>query len=330
MAIINNKFRNKNIDNTGFGNNSINEGRRLINADGSANLKKRGIPIWERISIYHTLLRMKRTYFFLSIFLFYTCINLFFAIIYFSIGVENLMGVDKGQSYFDKFMEAFFFSSQTLTTVGYGRVSPMCMLTNTFASLESLLGITVFAVMTGLIYGRFSRPRAYLKFSNNLIVAPYREGKALMFRIATYKNNHLTDVEAQVTVALHIKENEKKVTKFFQLNLEMSKINSLSLSWTIVHPLNEESPLINYTKEDIKDSEIEVIVNVKGFDDHFSNIVQQRTSYTYSQVVYGAKFKPMYERATDGSTTILELNKINDFELVKMPVNMDSSELVIE
>ncbi len=192
-------------------------------------------------------------------------------------------------------------------------------MTNVVASVESLAGILSFALVTGLIYGRFARPRAYLIFSPNILLAPYKDGKALMLRIATYKNNHLTDVEAQLTLALHLEENGKKVTRFYPLPLEFGKINSLALSWTIVHHVNEDSPLNGYTREDIADSKAEVIVNVKAFDDHFSNIVQQRTSYTYKQLVYGARFLPMFERARDGDYTVLELDKINAHESVNFP-----------
>jgi len=314
-----NRQRLKDIDNTGFGSNSGVEGGRLINSDGTTNLKKRGIPVWERTSVYHTLIRMKPGRFFIFVLLLYTVVNLFFAVIYFLTGVEHLVGGDGATTYFDKFMEAFFFSSQTLTTVGYGRVAPSGMLTNSIASIESLVGILIFAVMTGLIYGRFARPRAYLIFSPNVLIAPYKGGKALMLRVATYKNNHLTDVEVQMTLALHEKEHDKVTTRFYQLKPELAKINSLALSWTIVHNINEESPLHGVTKEEVIDSKMEVIVIIKAFDDHFSNTVQQRTSYTYHQIIYGAKFLPMFERATDGDYTLLELDKINAHELVKFP-----------
>jgi inward rectifier potassium channel len=261
---------------------------------------------------------MKRGPFFLSIFLFYTSINLFFAVLYLLTGVEHLIGGDGARTMAEKFMEAFFFSSQTLTTVGYGRVSPSGMVTNVIASAESLMGILAFALMTGLIYGRFSRPRAYLIFSPNMLISPFKDGKALMFRIATYKNNHLTDVEAIVTLAVHHKENGKRVTRFYPLTLELSKINSLALSWTLVHHITEESPLYNFRRDDIQDTAMEAIIYIKAFDDHFSNIVQQRTSYTYQQVIYGAKFLPMFERSHDGTYTLLELNKINAHELVTL------------
>jgi inward rectifier potassium channel len=314
-----NKQRLKDINNTGFGPNSSIEGGRLVNADGTNNLRKRGIPVWERISMYHTLLRMKRIRFFLTIFLFYTSVNLMFATIYFIVGVEHLSGAEQANGFFPKFMEAFFFSSQTLTTVGYGKVAPTGMAANVVASLESLTGIVIFAVMTGLVYGRFSRPRAYLLFSPNVLIAPYKDGTALMLRVASYKNNHLTDAEAQIVIAIHEPVNHKTVTKFYPLTLELAKVNSLALSWTIVHAINEDSPLYGYTAEDLTEQKVEVIANIKAFDDHFSNVVQQRTSYTHKQVVYGARFLPMFERAPDGSHTIMDLAKINLHEPAVLP-----------
>ncbi len=319
MAAQQHRFRSKNIDNTGFGPNSNVEGGRLVNPDGSTNLRKKGISVWRRISIYHSLLRMKRSHFFLTILLFYTITNILFAGIYFMVGVHNLSGITHSSSMIDELLAAFFFSSQTLTTVGYGHVAPTGVITNAIASSESLLGILAFAVVTGLIYGRFSRPRAFLLFSDNIIIAPYKDGKGLMLRLATYKNNHLTEVEVQLTVALHLEENGKTVTRFFPLPLEISKINSLALSWTMVHPINEESPLFAYSMEDLRQGRVEILVYVKAFDDHFSNTVQQRTSYTWQQLVYGARFQPMFERSEDGNYTVLALDKINAYDLVELP-----------
>ncbi|MCF8450257.1 MAG: Ion transport 2 domain protein [Taibaiella sp.] len=312
------RHRSKNIDNTGFGPNSNVEGGRLVNPDGSNNLRKRGIPIWDRISIYHTLLRMKRSHFMMAILLFYTATNVIFAGIYFAIGVEHLSGIDQSKSVVDEVLAAFFFSSQTLTTVGYGHVAPTGLLTNIVASTESLTGILAFAVVTGLIYGRFSRPRAFLRFSSNMVIAPYKDGKGLMIRLASYKNNHLTEVEAQLTIAMHVNEQGKMATRFYPLPLEIAKINSLALSWTLVHHINEESPLYQFNKEELINNRMEVLVYIKAFDDHFSNTVQQRTSFTHRDLIYGAKFLPMFERSVDGTSTVLELDKINAYELVSI------------
>ncbi|MCB0697466.1 MAG: transporter, partial [Chitinophagaceae bacterium] len=224
------------VENTGFSSLSNTEGSRLINKDGSTNLRKTGMPFLERISLFHTLIHMKWPKFLLIVFLFYTAINSLFALIYVIIGVESLKGVSmEAESLLNGFEQAFFFSSQTLTTVGYGHITPLGLGANIAAALESFVGILSFAMMTGLLYGRFSLPRAYIKFSENVLVAPHKGYRALMIRLASYKNNHITDVEAKMTMAMHYKDNGKDVTRFYTPKLEIEKITSLALSWTLVH-----------------------------------------------------------------------------------------------
>ncbi|GAB2790351.1 ion channel [Rhabdobacter roseus] len=308
--------KSKSIDNTGFSPNSDAAGRRLINRDGTVSLRKKGIPFYERISIYHSLLRMPRLYFILTVFGIYTSLNIIFATIYFSLGPDSLEGTLLADSLSERYLQAFFFSSQTLTTVGYGHISPVGFVTNVVASIESFIGIMSFALVTGMFYARFSRPEAYIRFSDHFLVAPYREGKALMFRLATTKNNHLTDVEAEVTAAIHVTEHGKATTKFYQLALEFSKINSLGVSWTVVHPLDENSPFSDFTQQDFTAGRLELMITIRAFDDHFSNTVQQRTSYIQQEMVYGARFLPMYEQSKDGKYLHALLDKLNDTETV--------------
>lgn len=307
------------VDNTGFSPNTNAEGERLTNKDGSINLRKIGVPFYEKISVYHTMLRMSRTVFILTVFSVYTTINLIFAMIYFSLGPESLSGTQSAESAIDRFLQAFFFSSQTLTTVGYGHISPSGFVTNVIASLESFIGIMSFALVTGMFYARFSHPEAFIRFSHNFLVAPFKGGRALMFRMATFKNNHLTDAEAQITAAVRVEENGKIVTKFYPLILEINRINSLALSWTVVHPLDAKSPFLDYSEQDFYENKIELMVTIKAFDDHFSNTVQQRTSYNRDEMVYGAKYVPMYERAEGGAYTELRLNKIDTYEMMPLP-----------
>ena len=311
--------QNISVDNTGFSPNSNAEGERLLNKDGSINLRKIGVPFYEKISVFHTMLRMSRPVFILTVFGVYTTLNLIFAVIYFSLGPESLAGSQPADRIIDRFLQAFFFSSQTLTTVGYGHISPSGFVTNVVASLESFIGIMSFALVTGMFYARFSRPEAFIRFSHNFLVAPFKGGRALMFRLATFKNNHLTDAEAQITAAVRIEENGKTVTKFFPLVLEINRINSLALSWTVVHPLDATSPFFDYSEQDFYDNKIELMVTIKAFDDHFSNTVQQRTSYNRDEMVYGAKYVPMYERAESGAYTELKLNKIDSYEKMDLP-----------
>ncbi len=296
--------------NTGFGINPSNYGGRFLNKNGRANIEKKGIGFLEKISWYHTMLLLPRWKFFSIILLFYVCSNLVFAGFYFLIGIQRL-GQIPSSSQLHNFAEAFFFSTQTFTTVGYGRISPVGYLSSTIAAFEALLGLLSFALATGLLYGRFSKPIAYLRFSENAIIAPYRDINALMFRVAPFKNTNLVDASVNVTLGTTVDENGVKVNKFYQLDLEFSTVTALSLSWTVVHPITEKSPLYNFTKSDFANQKGEILVFIKAFDDMFSNIVVARTSYVFEEVYHGAKFEPMYERASTGDKTIIYINKLN-------------------
>ena len=140
-----------------------------------------------------------------------------------------------------------------------------------------------------------------------------------MFRLAPYKNNSLSDVEVKVTLAITTEENGKLTDKFFDLELEFSKINGLSLSWTIVHPIDDKSPFYGLNKEDIANTDMEVMVYVKAFDSVFSNSVISRTSYVSSEIVWGAKFKMMYHPSEDKKKTILDVSKLNVYENLPLP-----------
>lgn len=318
MALLR-KLRNlKSEINTGFGTNSNSTGGRFINKDGQPNVIKKGVGILDRYSWYHTLLGMKLWRFGLLLFGTYIGINLVFAGVYYLIGIDHLKGVNTG-SPIKNFTEVFFFSAQTFTTVGYGRISPDSFAANAVSTFEAFLGLLSFAIATGLFYGRFSRPQAFLRFSNNALIAPFRGGTALMFRLAPYKNNSLSEVEVKLTLAITNEENGKLTDKFFDLELEFSKINGLSLSWTIVHPIDDKSPFYGLSKEDIANTDMEIMVYVKAFDSVFSNSVIRRTSYVSSEIVWGAKFKMMYHPSEDKNKTILDVGKLNEYEKMPLP-----------
>lgn len=245
---------------------------------------------------------------------FYILVNLLFALIYYLLGVEHLAGMSTSTEA-EKFGEAFFFSAQTFTTVGYGRISPTGFATSSIAAFQALIGLLSFAVATGLMYGRFSKPTAYLKFSENAIIAPYRGITALMMRVAPFKNTTLTDAEARLTLGMMIEENGKLANRFFPLEMELDKVNALTLSWTLVHPITENSPLYGFSKEDYMNNNGELIVFIKAFDDMFSNTVVIRSSYTFNEFIYGAAFNPMYHRDENNSSTVLDLGKLNDYRL---------------
>ncbi|MBI5857075.1 MAG: Inward rectifier potassium channel Irk [Sphingobacteriales bacterium] len=321
MALIK-RFRNlKSEENTGYSAKTTDSaGRFYSRTTQTANVTKKGLGFFNRLSWYHTLLGMKTGKFLLLIFLGYVMINMFFAGIYYIIGIENLGGVITG-SPLKNFSEVFFFSAQTFTTVGYGRIHPTGFAANAVATFEAFIGLLSFALATGLFYGRFSRPRAFVRFSHNALIAPYKDGTALMFRMAPYKNNNLSDLKADVMIAMQVDENGSMRNKFYDLTLEFDTLNSLALSWTIVHPVTEDSPLYGLSESDLKNTKLEVLVFLKAFDEVFSNTVMTRYSYVTNEIVWGAKFNMMFYPDTDKSKTILDLAKLNDYSPAELPIS---------
>lgn len=304
---------------TGLATNSNYNGGRFFNKDGSANITVRGMFFLQRLNLYHWLLNIPRWKFLVIILLFFVVINLFFAGAYLIIGVDHLGGM-VATTPAEKFGEAFFFSAQTFTTVGYGRINPIGFLASVTAAFEALCGLLSFALATGLLYGRFAKPRAYIKFSKNALFSPFKEGVGFMLRMVPYTKNYLVNIEAKITLAMRVDEDGVTKNKFYNLTLDIARANTLTANWTLVHPINEESPFYNLTKTDIENAKAEVLVFVQGFDESFSNTVVTRTSYTFEEFVYGAKFLPMFNPTADGTSTVLHLDKLNDYEPKKLPI----------
>jgi inward rectifier potassium channel len=301
----------QNNQDTGFGDKASQMGGRMVNRDGTFNIQRLGIPFFTRVSSYHSMLTMPRWRFILVIFNAYFIINCFFTLLYWLAGPSGLEGVASEHS-FERVKELFFFSTQTFTTVGYGRVNPVGELTNWIAAIESLIGFLSFAIAAGLLYGRFSRPRSFVRFSEKMLMTNYQGGKALMFRLVGYKDDHiLTNVEIKVSARLFSPEGNYQ---FYNLDLERSHVDSLVLNWTIVHPINEKSPFWGLSQEDIQNLQPEVSALLIGFDEVYSSTVMARNSYALNDLFFGYRFAPMYFRGK--SNTKLDLSLLDAVEEV--------------
>jgi inward rectifier potassium channel len=299
----------QNNQDTGFGDKASQMGGRMVNRDGTFNIQRLGIPFFTRVSSYHSMLTMPRWRFILVIFNAYFIINCFFTLLYWLAGPSGLEGVASEHS-FERVKELFFFSTQTFTTVGYGRVNPVGELTNWIAAIESLIGFLSFAIAAGLLYGRFSRPRSFVRFSEKMLLTNYQGGKALMFRLVGYKDDHiLTNVEIKVSARLFSPEGNYQ---FYNLDLERSHVDSLVLNWTIVHPINEKSPFWGLSQEDIQNLQPEVSALLIGFDEVYSSTVMARNSYALNDLFFGYRFAPMYFRGK--SNTKLDLSLLDSVE----------------
>lgn len=296
-------------DDTGFGTIGNINGGRFINRDGSYNLHKKGWSFFKRYSLYYTMITMPLWQLIGLLVVFYLAVNLLYTFIYLLLGAHQFTGL-LATTEAQLFQELYFFSTETFTTVGYGRVNPTGFAANLVAAFEAMSGFISFALLTGLMYGRFARPRAHLAFSDHAIIAPYRGKTALMFRFACYKENHaLTDVTVQVNLAMLIQENGEAKYRYYDLKLERSKIENMPMNWTVVHPIDENSPLIGFSEDDLRATDTEVYVLVRGFNDVYSNTVLQRTSYTFNEIKFNRKFVQMYQETENG--TVMELQKLS-------------------
>ena len=287
---------------------------RVINKDGTFNVKREGVDGGLK-SLYQLLVDLNFFKFSVTIVALYVLINVVFAFGFYSNGVEYLSGRTT-QGVWDEFLKCFFFSFQTFTTVGYGAISPMGSAANILSAAVALAGSMYFALVTGLIYGRFSKPKARLIFSENLLIAPYKNGKALMFRLANRRKNVLMQMKAEVLLVMKDGVGKDSKRTFFNLNLEINRIQFMPLSWTVVHPIDKESPIANFSIEEMKKRGAEVLILVSGFDDTFNQDVHSRYSYTASEFIDDAKFKPAFDVNVAGAVEI-DIQDIHKFEKVQ-------------
>ncbi len=289
---------------------------RLIRPDGRFNVRRAGQRFGD-LGIFLYLTRQSWPAFLGTLLGAFMIVNLLFAGVYYLIGVEHLAGVESATPW-EAFMGAYFFSSQTLTTVGYGHISPKGILTSTVASIEALTGLLGFAIATGLLYTRFSKPHAQMRFSPNILVAPYRDGLGLMFRAANRRPNVLMEIDIRVLLMTVEGKGSNARRTYKQLTLERESIYFLPLAWTVVHPINEASPLHEWTREDFASKEAEFLILCRAFDDTFSQTVYAVKGYAGDDVVWGARFVPAFHAASDG-TIVLEMDKIGAWEKTDLP-----------
>ncbi|MDX1984395.1 MAG: ion channel [Bryobacteraceae bacterium] len=285
-------------------------GVRLLNQDGTFNVQRQGLGLLRSLSIYHHLLSMRWTGFFALIVSAYVLTNLLFAFGYLLCGPEGLEGTT-ATTPGGRFLEAYFFSVQTLATIGYGKMNPANLGAHILVSIEALVGLLGFALATGLLFSRFSRPTADILFSRNAIIAPFRGGRALEFRIVNSRSNHLTAVEATVVAAMG--RLGTKGRQFYELNLERNQVMFLPLHWVVVHPIDESSPLYGLTASQFEERDIEFLILIKAVDETFAQTVHVRSSYTHHEVLWHRKFRDMFVSPNNGNARI-DVRRLSETE----------------
>ena len=286
---------------------------RFLNKDGSFNVERTGQPFFRSLSPYHALLSMSWAKFHAMVVMAYFFVNIVFGCAYVLCGPDALLG-SGATNLSGRFFDAFFFSVQTLATIGYGKMSPSGFAANTIVAFEALTGLFGFALATGLLFARFSRPSAQIQYSEKSVIAPYRGITGYMFRIVNERRNQLIEVNATVTLSRVEFHGGKPVRKFYPLSLERQKVTFFPLHWTIVHPVDEQSPLFGVTQKQLEESDAEFSILLTAIDETFSQTVHSRSSYKYDEVVVGAKFRDMFVPSDDGVMRV-DMRRLSEIEM---------------
>lgn len=289
--------------------------QRLLNPDGSFNVIREGLDPFAAMSLYHWLLTISWLRFVGFITGSYIVANAVFAVAFLLCGPDALQS-SSGSFAGQPFYRAFFFSVDTFATIGYGNIVPVGVAANTLVTIEALLNILGIALATGVIFARFSRPSAKIIYSQNAIVAPYRDMTALEFRIANARSSQLIEVQVQAILTKIERVGGVTVRKFYDLGLERHRVVFFALSWTVVHPIDSNSPMWGLTHKDLVDSDAELLVLLIGTDETVSQSVHSRSSYKADEIVWGAKFANMFLRTEAGGIIGMNLSRIHDIEMV--------------
>lgn len=280
------------VKDPGFGASTNKYAKRMVNNDGSFNIKRINRPT-KFLETYHYLINISWINFFLLAALGFLVVNTFFAGVYLLIGIEEIIA--SSGSVLKDFSNAFFFSSQTLTTLGYGAMSPNGVLSGVVSSFEAFLGLSMFSFLTGLIYGRFSKPKSSIRFSENIILRDFNQTKAIMFRLVNNRSTVMINPKVSVTLSLTKKNNTGEYTRsFYLLDLERDAISYLPTTWTVVHEITEQSPLYNLTKEELVNHNGELLVMVSYYDESFNQEIHQMHSYELKEIKADYKFVLAY------------------------------------
>jgi inward rectifier potassium channel len=258
--------------------------------------------------LYHQLLTRTWPELFALLLVGYVGANVVFALGYL-VGGASIENAKPGS-----FADAFFFSVQTMATIGYGKMAPANLYANILVAIEALVGLVSLAVVTGLVFAKFSRPTARVLFSQVAVVA-LREGiPTLMCRMANKRGNQIVEAQLRWTlVRTEVTSEGERMRRFYDLPLVRERNAVFALSWTAMHLVTPESPFFGATRESLEEIDAQLIVSLIGLDETMSQMVHARVNYHAAQIVFGARFVDILSRAKDGRAMI-DFTHFHDFQ----------------
>ena len=284
---------------------------RLLNRDGSFNVQTRGRGLHAFLA-YSNLVSTTWSRFFLFVAALYLTLNGCFAIAYVACGPGGLVNtLDTG--IYAPFLKAFFFSIHTSATIGYGSTVPVGMAANVLVALESVVSLLGMAVVTGLVFARFSRPVADILFSTTAVMSWAGKRRAFQFRIINTRNNQIIDLHVRLLVSrFEHNATGSIVRRFHPLSLERESVVFFPLSWTVVHVIDEQSPLFGISEEELCASGAEFLILLTGVDETFSQVVNTRSSYRASEIIWDAKFTDIFVYDPEGRMAGVDMKRFHD------------------
>ena len=257
---------------------------------------------------YHLMLTIPWSGFLGIIGLSYLMTNAVFGLVYLA-GGDCIAHAKPGD-----FLDHFFFSVQSLATIGYGYMYPKTVYANTVVTLEAMTGMIGVALLTGLSFARFSRPTARVIFSSVAVIAPYEGVPSLIFRTANKRGNQI--LEAQLRVYLmrdDVTVEGRLIRRIHDIELLRSQTPSFSLSWAAIHPINESSPLYGMTPESLIATKTTIEISLSGIDETVLQVLNARHTYSAQQILWNTRFVDIFHRTTDGHRYI-DYNYFNNVE----------------
>lgn len=284
---------------------------RFLNRDGTYNIgntkKKFNVS-----DLYHSLIVMDHTSFFISLAFGYTLINLFFGTLYFSLGPEALENLRTDSTY-HHFLDCFFFSVQTLATMG-GRFLAKTYLAHVISTIQAFFGLLTVGFFTGIFFARISKPKNKIIFSNVAIITKHDLQRQFLFRIANMRMNQIIEARVSVTLSMDITSLEGyRHRKLIDLDLERHQTPVFGVSWTVRHLITEKSPLCYLSMEQLREAHAEIIVIVTGLDSSYGQTITAHFSYTPEEMIEEAVFVDIIERTSKGQI-IIHHDKIHEYK----------------
>ncbi|ALF52416.1 ATP-sensitive inward rectifier potassium channel 10 [Nostoc piscinale CENA21] len=274
----------------------------------NGNIEIKGLGVWHSYwrDPYHLLLTIPWSGFVLVIFVVYVAINTLFALAYL-LGGDCIANARPGS-----FLDVFFFSVQTLASIGYGAMYPKTNYANIIVTIEAIAGVMGIAMMTGLAFARFSRPTARVIFSRVAVIVPYEQAPTLMFRTANQRRNFI--VEAQMRVYLmrdEITAEGEFMRRIYDLKLVRQQTPGFALSWSVMHIIDESSPLYGVTPDSLNQTNSMLMISLTGIDETVAQVVHARHSYGANDILWNHRFVDILHHTSNGHRYI-DYNNFHD------------------